>query len=157
MSLVPSDASFPSVRLVIINDNFTKKTIAAKVITTFLDLIVLSLNNFIFNSKNLVCTMGPICAPTYANILMNHFEWKYIYPLTEEKSLTYFRYIDYIFLNQTGTKIELDQFFKNLYKKHPSTKFVYKVLRDGTVFLDTEIYPHNSKLHTKIYRRETDR
>ena len=56
-----------------------------------------------------------------------------------------------------GTKNKLDQFFKNLYKKHPSTKFVYKVLRDCTVFLDTEIYPHNSKLHTKIYRKETDR
>ena len=57
----------------------------------------------------------------------------------------------------TGTKNELDQFFKELNKKHPSIKFDYKSSADRIVFLDTEIYLHNGKLHTKIYRKETDR
>ena len=70
----------------------------AKVITTFLALI-LALSNFIFN-----CTIGNICAPSHASIFMNYFVRKYIYPLVEGKSLTYFRYIDNIFLIWTETK-----------------------------------------------------
>ena len=44
----------------------------------------------------------------------------------------------------------------DLNKKHPSIKFDYKTSKDRIVFLDTEIYLHNGKLHTKIYRKETD-
>ena len=61
-----------------------KQTVATKVITTFLAIIV-TLNNFIFNSTNYLqtkaCAMGTICAPSYANIFMDHFEKKLIYPL----------------------------------------------------------------------------
>ena len=78
--------------------------------------------------------MGTICAPSYANIFMDHFERKYICSLIEGKSLTYFRYIDDIFLIWTGTKNELDQFFKDLNKKHPSIKFDYKGLKDLICF-----------------------
>ena len=88
---------------------------------------------------------------------MDNFERKYIYPLTEEKSLICFRYSDDIFLIWTGTKNELDQFFKDLNEKHPSIKFDYKASKNCIVFLETEIYLHNGKLHTKIYRKETDR
>ena len=53
-------------------DNHPKRIVATKGITTFLALI-LTLNNFIFNSANYLqtkgCAMGTICAPSYANIL----------------------------------------------------------------------------------------
>ena len=100
--------------------------------------------------------MGTICAILYANIFMHHFERKCIYPLIEEKSLTYFRYIDDIFLIWTRKKNELDQFFKDLNTKQSSIKFDQKASKDRIVFLDAEIYLHNSKLHTKIYRKETN-
>ena len=62
---------------------YSKRTASTKVITTFLALI-LTLNNFIFNFKNYLqikgCAMGTICAPSYANIFMDHFERKFIYP-----------------------------------------------------------------------------
>ena len=78
-----------------------KKTIDTKVKITFLALI-LTLRNFIFNSKHFLQikggTMETICAAPYENIFMNHFERKYIYPLIEGKSSTYLRYIDDIFL-----------------------------------------------------------
>ena len=65
------------------------KTVTTKVLTIFLALI-LTLNNFIFNSKFYLqikgCTMGTICAPAYANIFMAHFEEKFIYPLIEVKT-----------------------------------------------------------------------
>ena len=64
-------------------DNHPSKTVATKVIITFLSLI-LTLNNFVFNSINYLqimgCAMGTICAPAYANIFMAQFEKQYIYP-----------------------------------------------------------------------------
>ena len=98
-----------------------KKTIATKATTTFLALI-LTLSKFIFNCKHLLqtkgCAMGTICAPSYANSFMDHFEGKYIYPLIEGKSLTYFTYIVEILLIWTGTKDKLDQFLDDLNEKN---------------------------------------
>ena len=58
-------------------DNFPRKTIATKVITTFL-LLNLALNNFVFEFKIYIqikgCAMGTICAPSYANIFMDYFK-----------------------------------------------------------------------------------
>ena len=155
---IPNSEGIETVK--ISHENFTRKAIATKVITTFVALI-LTLNNFIFNLKNFLqtkgCALGIICAPSYANIFMDHFERKYIYPSIEGKSWTYFRYIDDILLIWTEAKNELDQFFKDLNKTYPSIIFDYKSLKDHIVFLDTEIYLHNGKLHTNIYRKETDR
>ena len=103
--------------------------------------------------------MGPICPPSYVNTLMSHFERKYIYPdvIIDGKSLTYFTYIRDIFLIWTGTKKELDQFFKDLNKKHTCIKFDYKALKNCIAFLDTKTNLHKAKLHTKVYRKETGR
>ena len=81
-------------------DNHPNKAVATKVIITFLSLI-LTLNNFAFNSINYLqvmgCEMGTICAPVYANIFMAQFEKQYIYPYIKNKSILYLRYIDDIF------------------------------------------------------------
>ena len=46
---------------------------------------------------------------------------------------------------------------KDLNKKHPSIKFDYKASKDRIVLLvSIEIYLHNGKFHTNIYRKETD-
>ena len=83
------------------HDNHTKKTVATKVITTFLALI-LTLNNFIFNPKFYLevtrCAIGTICVLTYANIFMSEVEERYIYPLIKNKSSSYLRFIDNIFM-----------------------------------------------------------
>lgn len=64
----------------------TNKTVATKVITTFLPPI-LTLNNFIFNCKNYLqikgYPMGTICAPSYTNIFMAELKRNmYIHLLT---------------------------------------------------------------------------
>ena len=86
-------------------ENYSKRTASTKVITTLLTLI-LTLNNFIFNCKSYLqikgCAMGTICAPSYANIFMDHFERKLIYPLIKTFSLIYLRLIDDIFFIWTG-------------------------------------------------------
>ena len=83
--------------------------------------------------------MGTVGAPSHANIFMDHFERKYIYPLIEGKSLTNFRYIDDIFLIWRGAKNELGQFFKDL-NKHLSIKCDYKASKNRIVFLFLYIF-----------------
>ena len=66
-----------------------KKNLETRIISTFLRL-VLTLNNFTFNSQNYLqikgCAMGTKCARSYANIFMGIFEERYIYPLIEKIS-----------------------------------------------------------------------
>ena len=61
---IPNNESIAAVKRK--HDNYTKKTVATKVITTFLALI-LTLNSFIFISKFYLqikgCAMGTICIP----------------------------------------------------------------------------------------------
>ena len=63
-------------------DNHPKRAVAIKVITIF-SALILTLTDFIFNSRNYLqtkgCSMGTICAPSYANISMDHFEKKNLY------------------------------------------------------------------------------
>ena len=70
-------------------DRYPNKTVAKKVIM-FLRLI-LTLNNFVFNSINYLqimgCAMGTICAPAYTNILMAQFENQHIYPYIKNKAI----------------------------------------------------------------------
>ena len=73
-------------------DKHASKNVVTKVITTFLALI-LTLKNFVFNYKHHLqtkrCAMGTICAPSYANIFMDLFEKKNIYPFLQGLSLIY--------------------------------------------------------------------
>ena len=81
--------------------NYSKKSIATKVVTTFLAL-TLTLNNFIFNCKHYLqikgCVMGTLYAPAHANIFMASFESKYVYPYIKEKVIKFLRFIDDLFV-----------------------------------------------------------
>ena len=107
-------------------ENFSRKTVATKVVTTFL-LLILTLSNFVFNCKNYLqiksCAMGTTCAPAYTNIFMDHFERKYIYPFLEGLSLSYLRFIDDILFIWTGSKQQLIAFLNDLNTKHNSIMF----------------------------------
>ena len=107
-------------------DNHPNKTVVTKVITTFLSLI-LTLNNFVFNSTNYLqtigCAMGTICAPTYANSFMAQFEKQHIYPYIKNNSILYLQYMDDIFMIWRGTKQELLIFLETLNSKHKTIKF----------------------------------
>ena len=132
----------------------------AKVITTFLALI-LTLNNFIFNSRNYLqtkgCDMGTICAPSYANIFMDHFEEKLIYPFIKGFPLIYLRFIDNIFFIWTGNKKNVMKFLNEFNTKHEFIKFQYQISKTSITNLDTDVCIKNNRLYTKIYRKRTDR
>ena len=58
--------------------------------------------------------METTCATSHENIFKDHFKRKYIYPLMVGISITYFKYIDDIFLIWTGKKNELDLISKRI-------------------------------------------
>ena len=128
-----------------------RKNIGATIISTFLRL-VLTLNNFVFNSQNYLqikgCAMGTKCAPSYANIFMGMFEERYIYPLIEKASNFYLRFIDDIFLIWTATTDQLMKFKQQINEVHPSIKIFFS--NKEINFLDTVVYKTQSgKLETK--------
>ena len=138
-----------------------KQSKLTTVITAFLWLI-LTLNNFIFNSTNYLqisgVAMGTKCAVIYANLFMSHFEETHIYPLIANKCPFYKRFIDDIFLLWTGTLDELKIFIEDLNRLHPTIKFDAKYSRTSVEFLDTRVYKSNDgKLQTTLYTKPTDR
>ena len=131
------------------------------VILTFLEMI-LTLNNFIFNCEHYLqtkgCAMGTKCAPSYANLFMDEFESKNIYPTTKQKTKLYLRFIDDIFMLWTGTLDELRNFEHNINEIHPSIKLTFEHSYKEINFLDTTIIiSPNGRLQTKIYKKPTDR
>ena len=121
-------------------DNHPNKTV---VIITFLSLI-LTLNDFVFNSMNYLqimgCAMGTICAPAYGNIFMAQFEKQHIYPYIKNKSILDLRYINDMFMIWTRTKQELLIFLENLNSKHKTIKFDHNISHSKISFSDTLIY-----------------
>ena len=142
-------------------DSYSHKTLPTKIITTFLALI-LTLNNFVFNSKFYLqikgCAMGTICAPAYANIFMAEFEQKYIYPLTKDKSILFLRYVDEIFMAWTKSEKQPKDFMSEMNQKHPSIKFDYEFDCEPIEFLDTLVYiDEQNKLQATLFRKSSDR
>ena len=88
--------------------------ICIKVILTLLKLI-LTLNNFVFNSINYLqkkgCAMGTKLAPSYANIFIVWFD---IFPNLTNLSNFYLHFKDDIFLIWNGTKTGFDSFLKKV-------------------------------------------
>ena len=138
-----------------------KQSKLTTVITAFLWLI-LTLNNFIFNSTNFLqlsgVAMGTKCAVIYANLFMSHFEEIHIYDLIRNHCPFYKRFIDDIFLLWNGTLDELELFISTLNNAHPTIKFDAKYSKTSIEFLDTRIYKSpEGKLQTTLYTKPTDR
>ena len=98
-----------------------RKSIGTRIISTFLPL-VLTLNNFVFNSRNYLqiksWAMGTKFTPSYANVFIDLFEERYIYPLIEKISKIYLRFIDDIFLIWTETTDQLMKFKRQINEAH---------------------------------------
>ena len=101
--------------------------------------------------------MGTICAPSYANALMDHFERKLKYPFIKIFSFIYFRFIDDIFFIWRNSKTDVEKNLNEFNAKHPSIQFEYEISKEIISLLDTKIYIKNNKLHRKIFRKNTDR
>ena len=146
---IPNDEGIQAVREKL---NNSPSRIPTRVITTLL-LLILTLNNFIFNGVNylqtLGCAMVTICAPS-ANIFMGRFEETQIYPRIVNKIRTFLRYIDDLFFIWKGTEAELKTFLNEINQVHPAIKFDYHTSKHEVNFLDLTIYKD-------AYSKPTDR
>ena len=138
----------------------SKPSISTKFILTFSTLI-LTLNKFAFNGMNYLqkkgCTMGTKCAPSYANIFMDSFKEKLIFPFLTNSSDFYLCFIDNIFLNWNDTKTEFDDFSKKSNECYPSIKFEYEISKTEINFLDTTVFKVDNRLQTKVYVKPTNK
>ena len=109
--------------------NYPKKTLATKLITTFLTL-VLTLSKNVFSSKFYLqikgCSKRTVCGPKYANIFMSEFRERYVHPLIKSKSCTYLCFLDNIFMACTKLENQLEFFVIEINAKHHIIKFDYK-------------------------------
>ena len=96
---IPNDEGISAIDELLKENN--TPTSLKTVIVTFLEMI-LTLNNFVFNGHHYLqikgCAMGTKCAPSYANLFMDNFESKNTYPITNQKTKIYLRFIDDIFI-----------------------------------------------------------
>ena len=113
-------------------DNYTKKSVATKVITTFLAL-TLTLNNFIFNSKFYLqikgCAMRIMWPYIRKHIHVLVQRERYIDLLIKNKSSTYLCFIDYIFMAWTQSENQLECFITEINTKHNTIKCYFKFLK----------------------------
>ena len=105
---------------------YSKRSASINMITKFL-LLILTQKNFIFNCKNYShikrSLMGTICTLSQTNILMEHFEGKFIYSLIKIFLLIYLRFIDEILFMWTGSKKDLENLLNKLNADRPLIKF----------------------------------
>ena len=75
--------------------------------------------------------MGTIRILSNSNIFMSEFEKKNVYPLIKNKSVTYLRYIDDIFMVQIKSKSVVRQFMIGIYQKPQTIKFDFKFSKEN--------------------------
>lgn len=86
-----------------------QKPIERKIIIRFL-LLILTLNNFIFNGfyylSNMGCAMSTICVPGYSTVFMVKFEKTFMNPCIQSYVKFYCRFIGDLFLSWNRSKRE---------------------------------------------------
>ena len=118
-------------------DNFLRRTVATKVITTILSSI-LALNNQLFNCKNYLeikgCFMGIIYAPAYANVCMDKF--------------------NHIFFIRTGNKSHpANNILNGLNTNRNSIKFAYKDFNQVLLFPHRSLWQKQQTIHKDFRKR----
>ena len=95
-----------------------KNTNISNRVTLKLLSLTLHLNNFEFNGKHYLqkkgSSMGSKSSCRYADIFMDDFETKYIYPHISGKHLAYYRFVDDIFIVWNDSKENLITFLKDI-------------------------------------------
>ena len=121
----------------------SKTSISLSIIISFLKLI-LTLNNFVFNSVNYLQKKGCV---------MGWFEEHFIYPLILRFGKFCLRYIDDMFLIWNGTQEKFEAVVDKINNCHPTIKFEYQISNTEINFLDTTVFKVGNQLRTKLYTK----
>ena len=86
---------------------------------------------------------------------MYEFEERYIYPILKNKSSSYLRFIDNIFMVWIKSENELKSFINEI--KRSFIKFDFKFSKEKFEFLDTLVYKdHNNRLQKILSKKQVD-
>ena len=99
--------------------------------------------------------IGTKMAPPYAMLFMDDLEAK-ILKDCDKKPLTWWRYIDDVFMLWQHGEKELKNFFKFLNSYHPTIKFTADYSREEIHFPDVSVRKTNNQLVTDLYIKLTD-
>uniref|UniRef100_A0A803JTX1 Reverse transcriptase domain-containing protein n=1 Tax=Xenopus tropicalis TaxID=8364 RepID=A0A803JTX1_XENTR len=123
--------------------------------------LVLTCNYFRFEQSFYLqktgTAMGSNVAPSYANLYMDSFECKYIFPNYADNLFLYLRYIDDIFIIWRGSPIGVESFVAGLNDLPTPVKFTLNSDRDVIDFLDVRIFRTSRGIGTTLFRKSTDR
>ena len=122
--------------------------------------LILTLNNFVFNSINFLqiqgTAMGTCMAPNYANLFMGKFETSFLesWPF---KPLVWLRYIDDIFILWNEGRDRLLEFISAANDFHPTIKFTHDISNTLIHFLDITVHKTDAnRLETDLYSKPTN-
>ncbi|XP_041424932.1 uncharacterized protein LOC121395445 [Xenopus laevis] len=158
---IPHDGGVEAVRLCLEQDETLDG--AQKRFTLSCLEMVLRWNYFIFRDEFFLqlkgTAMGSNVAPSYANIFMGKFEEKFIYDnqLFKKHCIKWLRYIDDVFIIWEGPRLSLEQFHREINSACSHIKFTVHIDPQEIAFLDTRVYVGDSKLHTDLFTKETDK
>ena len=119
---------------------------------------ILSNNSFMFNGSYYLqlqgTAMGTRMAPAYANIFMGKLEQDFLttQPL---QPLTWWRYIDDVFMVWTHGELGLNNFIRDLNNHHPTIKFTTHWSSARVEFLDTQVSVVNGNIKTDLHIKPT--
>ena len=99
--------------------------------------------------------MGTCVAPTYANLLMDSLEQKFIY-LHLKYPRIWFRFIDDILVIFWGTEEELNSFVEYCNSFHDTIKFTVEYSKKSITFLDVNTYQEDNRIKSTLYVKPTD-
>ena len=127
---------------------------------TLCDLIsmILTINNFSFNSKHYLQTrgtaMGTSMAPSYANLFLPKFETDALTQASFQPFI-WWRYMDDIFMIWTRSIQDLNTFTSFLNDIHSTMKFTCDYSFTPIPFLDVSVSLHSGKIVTDLYTKPT--
>ena len=101
--------------------------------------------------------MGAPASVRIANIYMYIFLRKFLNAYGGQKPKFLGRLIDDIFFLWEHEESELLEFHNNLNTFHSTIKFELNYSKESVNFLDTTTYIKDSKIHTKLYTKPTDK
>lgn len=123
----------------------------------------LTKNLFLFGEEIYIQTkgtaMGFSFSPSYACLTMGwweqHLAWHPDHDEYVNKTVSWFRFIDDLFIICDGTELGFQKYFEILNNTEANIRFTYEISRERVTFLDTEMYVKSGKIHTTLHRKKT--
>eukprot|EP00061_Rhincodon_typus_P003882 g21207.t1 len=122
--------------------------------------LVLTLNNFFFNSSHFLqikgVSMGTRMSPSYACFFVGYMEQTLFWCYTGTIPHLFLRYINDCISAASCSHEEIEQFINFTNTFHPNLKFTWTISKASLSFVDLSVSISDDRLETGIYFKPTD-